>query len=123
MSIIDRVIGWWLDLPTWGKWTSVVFGVLSIDAVRMVWGERRPVGAFFEALIAMTIYWGIAIGVLFGGIWSGMKIAERRKSKLAGWAAGISFYIVVGSGAMLISHQIPGVGWRIDRLLSSEGDY
>ncbi len=122
MNVIDRVIEWWSDLPTWGKWTTAVLVVLSLDAGRMAWGDRRPVGAIFEALVALTIYWGIAIGVLVGGVWTGMKVTERTKSKLAGWATGIAFYVVVGSGALLISNQIPGVGWRLDRLMSSEGD-
>jgi hypothetical protein len=54
--MLDPFLAWWHRLPTWGTWAAVILCLLSVDAIRMAWGDRRPVGAFFEALVALLIY-------------------------------------------------------------------
>jgi hypothetical protein len=118
--MLDPFLAWWHRLPTWGTWAAVILCLLSVDAIRMAWGDRRPVGAFFEALVALLIYWGAAIGLFVGGIWGGVKVAER--SSFLGWVAGFAIYVAVAAVVFSVSAHIPGVGWRVDRLMQSRDD-
>lgn len=39
-----------------------------------------------------------------------------------GWAVGDAVFMIVGFGALAIGSNIPGVGWRIEKMMSSR-DY
>jgi PHD/YefM family antitoxin component YafN of YafNO toxin-antitoxin module len=95
---------------------------LAIDAIGMAWGDRRPVGAFFEAFVAQGVYFGTILGSFGGAVWAGIKVFEKSKSKSLGWIAGIFLYAVVGTAVFALFSQIPGVGWRIERLVDRDLD-
>ena len=107
----------------WVRHPLVILGglfliALAIDSISAVWGEKRPVGGFFEEFVARMIHWGTPLGSFAIAIWFGIKISERSKSKLLGWIAGILLFALVGFGAIALSSKISGVGWRIDRLMT-----
>jgi hypothetical protein len=112
----------WLSYQ-WSKRPMAVLGgafavALAIDAIMAVWGERRPIGAFFEEFLARALHWGIALGAIAAGIWAGIKAFERSKSYLLAWVVGILSFVVLGVVAGSVTSKIPGVGWRMDRLMS-----
>jgi hypothetical protein len=91
--------------------------LIAINAIVVVWGGKRPVGAFFEQLVAGILYWGILIGSIGGGLWSGTKLHDKTNSKLLGWIGGFAVFMVIGTGVLLLSSKIPGVGWRLERMI------
>lgn len=112
---------WW----TPGKVVAVVIGVaLVLDSVVAVWGERRPVGGFFEELIARSGHYVIVIGAFFGAVFGGIKATEKTSRRFVGWFVGIILFLIIGGGGMLLLSSIPGVDWRYERLQESmESDY
>jgi hypothetical protein len=109
----------WLGLQ-WSKRPLVVLGVafliaLSIDSIAAVWGERRPVGGFFEEFIARALIWGISFGSIAAGVWGGVKVHERTNSTISGWIVGLIMAVLIGIAATVLTSKIPGVNWRIDR--------
>jgi hypothetical protein len=121
MSVVThRLLDWWHQLPTWGKWTIGILSIFSIDALRMAWGDGRPAGAFFESLVAVTLYWGMILGTFAGAIWVGLQVSKRSSLRFLGWIAGIAFFLVFGTATLLLTRKIAGVGWRIQALMESD---
>jgi hypothetical protein len=112
----------WLSNQWFKRPMAVIGGVfailLAIDAIVAVWGERRPVGGFFEEFVARALHWGIGLGSVAVGVWVGTKVFERTKSNLLGWIVGILLFLVVGVAVGILLSKIPGIGWRMDRLMS-----
>jgi hypothetical protein len=121
---LNKVAGWFSSLSTKGKLAMVIVTILSIDSIFMAWSDRRPVGAFFESFMAMGLYWAIGIGGLFGSIWAGVTYGEKKKSKVLGWMVGLACF-AAATFAFYLTTKIPGVGWRIEKMMESSdlGDY
>ena len=112
------------------EWTPVriaiglIAGAFAIDSASVVIGERRPVGGFFEELIARFGYYGLAVLALIGGVFVGMKVGEKTRTNFLGWVSGLCAFAVIGALGTMLLASIPGVNWRFERLLeSSESDY
>jgi len=116
----DWLVDRWNELPTWAKWTVGVGVILTLDAIRMAWGERRFVAALAESFVANLLYWGLVAGGLAAAIWIGVRVAITSHKSWLGWVVGVVTYL--GSGFILlpIFQQIPGVGWRFESLFSSD---
>jgi hypothetical protein len=124
----DKLIGdlmlSWLAIQ-WMKRPLVVLAglfviALAIDAIAMMWGERRPAAAFFEEFVAQLVHWGTALGSAGAGIWSGIKVFEKTRSNWLGWMSGIAVFVAIGCGVLILSSRIPGVGWRIERMMDRD---
>ena len=88
----------------------------SIEAIVAVWGERLPVEAFFEELVARIFYYGVPLGSLGGGLWGGIKVFEKTGSRWLGWIGGISLFAAIGLGGVMLQLKLPSVDWRVERL-------
>ena len=96
--------------------------LIAISCVFDVWGDRRPVGSFFEEFVARTAYWGSAIGSFIVAIWAAASAKDKFNSNLLAWIAGIVVFGAIVAATSYIFDSIPGVGWRFDRLAHSSGD-
>ena len=118
----------WLSIQ-WSKRPLAVFGgifavALTIESIVAVWGERRPIGGFFEEFVARAMHWGIGLGSLAAGIWAGTKVYERTKSNAVAWIIGVLSFVAVLIATDTLTARIPGVGWRMDRMISDvDPDY
>jgi hypothetical protein len=102
----------------------VVFAVLAaIGALSNSWGEKRPVGSFFEEFVAVESFYFLVVGSIWIAGWVGTHVFDRFESKLLGWIAGILVFLGFGFIFQMVMSAIPGVDWRFERLLSSEDDY
>ena len=73
------------EFPAWAKWVAVVLALVTVDALFMAWGERRPVAAFAECLVAVIAYWMTGVGTIILGIWGGVTVQDGHpKTGLAG---------------------------------------
>ena len=118
MRQILTLVNW---TPT--KVICCVFGcALMVDSVLAVWGESRPVGSFFEELVARSAYWALLAATFGSAIYLGIQSVERTHSYLVGWAVGISTFLLVGFLVTVLISNIPGVGWRFERLLNSQSE-
>jgi len=113
----DRFIGWW---NVWKLFLAAIIGALVFESARAVWGNRRPVGDFFEEFIARLTSLGLPVLIFGIAIYSGSMVYERTDSQALGWISGLAIFIVVGSAAYLAISQIPGVNWRFERLRESD---
>ena len=104
---------------------AVVIGcAVVLDSIVAVWGERRPVGGFFEELIARSGHYVIVIGAFVGAVFVGIKATEKTNRRFVGWFVGIILFLVIGGIGTLLLSRIPGVDWRYERLQESmESDY
>ena len=99
------------------------FVVLTIlDSIAAVWGERRPVGGFFEEFLARLVFWGGNFVVLVGAGWVGVKVYQRTENRVIGWSAGILLCVGLLFAVVNLAQMLPGVDWRYERLLNSR-DY
>lgn len=96
---------------------AVFAAVLVVDSVSAVWGERRPVGGFFEEFVARFIFWGGTIAVFAGAIFGGIRIFEMTNSKFFGWIAGLTICVFLVFATRFIADLLPGVDWRYQRLI------
>ena len=112
---------WWSP----GRVVLAVFGgAFVLDSFRAVWGERRPVGGFFEEMIARVGHYGIVLGSFGLAAYGGVRVTEKFESKWLGFAAGLLLFFALGVGGTLLIGKIPGVDWRYERLMDSmESDY
>ncbi len=111
MKIIDA----FMELPVWARWFVVILAVMSVDALVMAWGERRPVAAFAEALVATTAYWVTGVGTILLGLWGGVTVARKTLRNWVGWIAGVAIALAAGLSRLLVK-EIPGVGWRVEKI-------
>lgn len=105
-----------------GRRTNWIAGVLIGLPLILIpnwfaaWHEKRVVAAFAEGLVADTLYFGIAIGAAVAGYCVGNKVYEKTTQKWLGLVVGIILAIALGASAYKASLNIPGVGWRLERL-------
>ncbi len=118
MGSINILLDKFQNLPSWAKWLIVILAISSLDAIHIAWGERRFIAGFAESLIAVLLYWTIVLGSFAVGIYAGSKAAEYTAKKWLGWIVGIVAFIAV-SFIGTLTHKIPGVGWRIERMLDA----
>ena len=129
MSLWSRFSDWFLStlLDQWflvKAWVVLFLGAIVLSSVFSVWGESRPVGGFFEELVARSGHYVGVIGAVAGGVFSGGKVFERTRSNFFAWLVGLLCFTVIGGIGMLLLSSIPGVGWRYERLQDSmEIDY
>jgi hypothetical protein len=102
---------------------ALIVGALAIDSISAVWGERRPVGGFFEEIIARALNFGMPIAAVAAGFMGGAKVAERTKQTWLGWVAGIALFMFIGAGSYFVIEQIPGVDWRYERIQDARDGY
>jgi hypothetical protein len=69
--------------------------------------------AAIEAIIASAFHLGGAFAAIFVGAWSGERIYRRA----VGWIAGIIIFLLVSGAILFVGLQIPGVGWRIEKMM------
>jgi hypothetical protein len=69
--------------------------------------------AAIEAIIASAFHLGGAFAAIFVGAWSGERIYRRA----VGWIAGIIIFLFVSGAILFVGLQIPGVGWRIEKMM------
>ena len=107
------------------KWVGIAFvGFTCLDAIGSAWGDTRPVGAFFEEFVARFVNFGLPLVACGLSIWAGILCARRMDRTWVGWLVGLSLFFVFGVLGAMIFSEIPGVGWRIDRLQQQQGtDY
>lgn len=115
MRIIDGIADGFLELPVWARWALAILAIMSVDALFIAWGERRPVAAFAESLVAVTAYWATGLGSIALGIWGGVTVAKKTARTWAGWAAGIAIIFLFSFSRLLVK-EIPGVGWRVEKI-------
>ena len=84
-------------------------------------GRRRPVAAFAEFLVAVTAYWATGLGAIALGIWGGVAAARKTARTWVGWIAGIAITFLAGFSRQLVK-EIPGVGWRVERIEKARED-
>ena len=118
MKIFDP---YWWDAPK--VIIAVIVSALAIETISAVWGERRPVGGFFEEFIARALNFGVPIAAAAAGFMGGVKVAERTKQTWLGWVAGIAFFMFLGVGSYFVIEQIPGVDWRYERIQDARDGY
>lgn len=82
---------------------------LAIDAISMVWGTRNPVGAFFEAFIALSLWYGAMFGAPIAATYAGISTANRRNSTALGWIVGLAVLAICVAIPIFGGHKIPGV--------------
>ena len=75
-----------------------------------------------EALIASAFRWGGAFAAIFAGAWSGERIYRKTFSRAVGWIAGIIIFLLVSGAILFVGLQIPGVGWRIEKMMQHSDD-
>lgn len=121
MRIVDAVMDGFFELPVWARWIAVVLALMSVDALLMAWGERRPVAAFAECLVAVIAYWMTGVGTIILGIWGGVTVARKASRNWVGWVAGIAITLGAGFSRLLVK-EIPGVGWRVERIEEARED-
>lgn len=112
-----RYPNWAIPMMIYG---GLLFAAVLADSVISVWGESRPVGAFAEQLVASIIYWGMILSLTFVPIFVGFSVAKRFDRALFGWIAGVGTFAAIGIVGMTVASQIPGVGWRFDRMMNSD---
>jgi phosphotransferase system glucose/maltose/N-acetylglucosamine-specific IIC component len=109
----------WRELPRWAKWFFGVFAFLGVISLPEAFVERRPIGSWFEAVVANFLYWGLLIFGFFGALYFGSSISEKR-GPWVGWIVGLVIFLLSGFLLYFLSESIPGVGWRIERMLKSD---
>ncbi len=106
---------------------GLVIAILSvisvIAAIGNVWGDKRPIGSFFEEFVAISAHWVMLVGSIWFAGWAGTRIYEKIGSKFVGWIVGISVFLGFGFFVMTAVSNIPGVNWRFEKLFSGGDDY
>lgn len=122
MSDVSKQIREWWQSP-FGKLIAIwVLAETCFFAIIMSWGDRHPISAFFESLVALIMYSFGGLG-LITAIWAGGRVSEKVQSNMLGWIAGIAVRLGVSVSIFLIAHAIPGVGWRFERISNTLEDY
>lgn len=117
--MISRAIDTWNDWPIWAKWTSGIGAVVLIEAVSVASRERNFAAGLIEHAFALVLRYGILAAAVGGGIWIGTMLAKRL-GNWVGVVAGIAVFLVVGVGALGWATSLPGVGWRIAAMSSTD---
>lgn len=112
----------WLFRPDcfWRNAGLFLVVVCAIPAAISAFEERRPVAAFAETFVAELVFYVVGLGSVAAGGYAGMKAGKH--GLVLGWAVGDAVFMIVGFGALAIGSNIPGVGWRIEKMMSSR-DY
>ena len=113
MSWWERFIDWWTFVKVW---IALLLGATAYEAIYSVWGNRRPVGDFFEEFVARFLNLGMPIIIFGAAIYAGTKAASKANSAVVGWIVGLAVLIAVGFLSYFAISQVPGVSWRFDRL-------
>lgn len=121
MRIVDAMMDGFFELPLWARWVLAILAIMSVDALFLAWGERRPVAAFAESLVAVTAYWATGLGSIALGIWGGVTAAKKTGRTWIGWIAGIAIMFLAGFSRLLVK-EIPGIGWRIEKIEEARED-
>lgn len=102
----------------------VVLDAMAIGGIQDAWGEHRFVAAFAESVVAQFLYLAGPLGALIGGVVVAEKLRKRWK-RFPGWAlfvVGLAVFIIIAASVRILGHLMPGVGWRIERMLEAEPD-
>lgn len=95
---------------------AVLVGTLT----GMDWSASRLVAEFAESLVANVLYLGVMVASVAGGYLVGTGVASVTRSRILGWILGIVAFLAVGGAVIWLVGQIPGVGWRVDKMLESD---
>lgn len=95
---------------------------ILFDARHDILSDKRPFGAIAETIAASSIYWGSLIASICLGVWVGSKVLNQTSSKILAWVVGISLWFAAELAVFYIAMQIPGVGWRLEKMLKTEYD-
>ena len=101
---------------------AIVAAISALSALFNVWGEKRPVGGFFEEFVAGIAIFIMLIGSVWIGGWAGTKLFEKTGSRSVGWIVGLIVFGIVGSIVQAAVSHIPGVNWRFERASNSSED-
>lgn len=101
---------------------AIITLALLLDAISMAWGEIRFVAGFAESFVAIVLHWSILFGGVAGGVYAGYKVVIYTSKNWLGWIAGIVACAAIW-GLGTFANEIPGVGWRMKRMLETSSDY
>lgn len=120
-KVYEALIGWLLKPDSFVRNCVIFFVVICVlPAVDAAFHENRPVAAFAETFAAHVLVYLSVFGSLAAGIYVGMK--SSNKSTIIGWIVGISVSFIIGFSITFTAHEIPGVGWRIEKMTTGN-DY
>jgi accessory gene regulator protein AgrB len=106
--------------PNWVGCFLMTTALFAIQPYIMAWNEKRVVAAFAEWLIVDTVIYGGGIAMIAAGYFTGTKIYKKFSRKWLAWLLGIIVGLTVGMIIVEIGREIPGVGWRIDKIMDFE---
>lgn len=101
----------------------ILGGIAIVGGVSGAWGDRRPIGGFFEAAIAAIFYAVVPLSILFAAISVAEAFDDVYNRRWLTWLAGLTCFLVVGGLLFWLIEHIPGVGWRWKEMLDSGDDY
>lgn len=126
LSGSERVKAHFNPLPVQAKaaaWVVIFSAVFGISEAVV---ERRFIAAAAENTVAWLLHIALLTGTFGGAFWIGDVIYKKLQYKtkwvgiVLGIAAAAIVIFVLGRGLYHVLLQIPGIGWRLERQMSSD---
>ena len=108
------------ETPLWLLWVLGGLALIGVNSVFVVWGESRPIGGWFEQVVAEVAYFGSITVPIYAAYRVGKRIQAWLELTWLSWLVGLVAWFLLGFALLLTVEAIPGVGWRIDRMMDSE---
>jgi hypothetical protein len=97
-----------------------ILGLIAVvGGIQGAWGDKRPIGGFFEGAIASVLYI-VPLLIFFVAIAFAEAAQETYQSRPITWLAGIAAFFVFGGIFYTVVDNIPGVGWRFRAMINSD---
>ena len=113
---VDASLSWYKQ-----PWFGILAFLAVIGGIYGAWGDKRPIGGFFEGAFASMLY-PAPLVIAYVAAAAGGSVGEGVKSRLAGWVFGVIVFIVLGGIFAVVTEKIPGVGWRLAAMNNSDCD-
>lgn len=108
--------------PAWVGCLCMLIAYLGIYPWCNAFGEKRVIAAFAEGFVANVLYQGVPLGAAVAGYFSGKKVDDKTGQRWLAWVIGIVVFTAIALPARMISEEIPGVGWRIEKMSEEHED-
>jgi hypothetical protein len=116
--MFDIIYRKFMELPSWSRWFTIFILFSMIGGLEQAWGKRKFVAEFAEATFANILYWG-SLGLSFFIAFKCFQILEiKYNNRILSWVGAIILFFSIGGLSGLLISQIPGVGWRYEKMLS-----